>query len=145
MFISRKRILVEWGDCDPAHIVFYPRYLAWFDDCTTALFANAGLPIRALFEAHAVVGVPLVEVKARFLLPSTFGEELLTESEVLKWGKSSFVIQHRFLKSGELAVEGFETRVWAGKDPLRPSRIQSRPLPAEVVERLSAGPAAPHA
>jgi 4-hydroxybenzoyl-CoA thioesterase len=138
MLVSRKRILVEWGDCDPAHIVFYPRYLAWFDDCTTALFANAGLPIRALFEAHDVVGVPLVQVTARFLVASTFGDELLAESEVVKWGKSSFVIRHRLRKSGDLAVEGLETRVWAGKDPQNPGRIHSRPLPVEVIERLSA-------
>lgn len=138
MFVSRKRILVEWGDCDPAHIVFYPRYLAWFDDCTTALFSNAGLPIRALFEAHHVVGVPLVNVTARFLVSSTFGDQLLAESEVVKWGKSSFVVRHRLFKGGDLAVEGWETRVWAGRDPQNPGRLQSRPLPAEVMERLSA-------
>jgi len=22
---------IEWGDCDPAGIVFYPRYFAYFD------------------------------------------------------------------------------------------------------------------
>jgi len=142
MFVSRKRLLVEWGDCDPARIVFYPRYLAWFDDCTTALFTNAGLPTRTLFEAHKVIGVPLVDVKVRFLVPATFGDELLAESEVVKWGKSSFVLRHRFYKDGALAVEGFETRVWTGRDPENPGQIKSRPLPAEVIERLSASRAA---
>ena len=51
MLVSHKRLLVEWGDCDPAGIVFYPRYLAWFDDCTTALFLAAGLPF-AVAEAE---------------------------------------------------------------------------------------------
>ena len=32
MFVSKKHLLVEWGHCDPAGIVFYPQYLAWFDD-----------------------------------------------------------------------------------------------------------------
>src|SRR5450631_3898284 len=41
MLVSEKRFLVEWGDCDPANIVFYPRYLKWFDACTTGLFAAA--------------------------------------------------------------------------------------------------------
>jgi tetratricopeptide (TPR) repeat protein len=35
---SRKTIRVEWGDCDPAGIVYYPRYCAYFDNCTSALF-----------------------------------------------------------------------------------------------------------
>ena len=28
MLVSHKRLLVEWGDFDPAGIVFYPRYLS---------------------------------------------------------------------------------------------------------------------
>jgi 4-hydroxybenzoyl-CoA thioesterase len=138
MFISRKNLLVEWGHCDPAGIVFYPQYLAWFDDCTTALFTNAGMPTRALFKSHGILGVPLVDVRVRFLVPSTFGEELLAESTVTEFRKSSFVIRHQLLKAGALAVEGFETRVWAGIDPTNPDRMKSRPLPAEVIARLSA-------
>ena len=42
--INRKSIQIEWGDCDPAKIVYYPRYLAYFDACTAALFKKAGLP-----------------------------------------------------------------------------------------------------
>jgi 4-hydroxybenzoyl-CoA thioesterase len=71
-------------------------------------------------------------------MPSTFNDELLTESTVIEFRKSSFVIRHQFFKAGALAVEGFETRVWAGPDPMNPERMKSRPLPAEVIERLSA-------
>jgi 4-hydroxybenzoyl-CoA thioesterase len=137
MFVSKKDLLVEWRHCDPAGIVFYPQYLAWFDDCTTALFTNAGMPTRALFREHAILGVPLVDVRVRFLLPSTFGDELLAESTVAEFRRSSFIIRHQFFKSSALAVEGFETRVWAGTDPANPERMKSRPLPAEVIERLS--------
>ena len=44
--ISRKTIRIEWGDCDPAQIVYFPRYFAYFDACTTALFLKAGLPAK---------------------------------------------------------------------------------------------------
>jgi acyl-CoA thioesterase FadM len=27
----RTEILVAWGDCDPAGIVYYPNYFHWFD------------------------------------------------------------------------------------------------------------------
>jgi 4-hydroxybenzoyl-CoA thioesterase len=138
MLVSQKHLLVEWGDCDPAGIVFYPRYLAWFDDCTTALFLAAGLPIQDLFRSHGVLGVPLVDVKARFIVPSTFGDKLLAESSVTEFRRSSFVLRHQYFKSGVLAVEGIETRVWAGLDPQDPKRMKSRPLPAEVIARLSA-------
>jgi 4-hydroxybenzoyl-CoA thioesterase len=137
MFVSKKHLLVEWGHCDPAGIVFYPQYLAWFDDCTTGLFANAGIPTHSLFREHAILGVPLVDVRARFLAPSTFGDELVAESMVTEFRKSSFVVRHQFFKAGVLAVEGLETRVWTGTDPANPERMKSRPLPTEVIERLS--------
>src|SRR5258708_3179060 len=137
MFVKRKRILIEFADCDPANIVFFANYFRWFDDCTTALFAAAGLPIRELFRSHGVIGIPIVEANARFLLPSTYGDELEIESGVTEWRKSSFVIAHRFFREGELMLEGRETRVWAAAHPSEPHRMKAVPLPREVIEKLS--------
>jgi 4-hydroxybenzoyl-CoA thioesterase len=139
VLVSHKKLLVEWGHCDPAGIVFFPQYLAWFDDCTTALFLDAGMPIRSLFKEYGVIGIPVVDVRARFVLPSKFGDELTVESAVTKFGKSSFVVRHQITKAGALAVEGFTTRVWTGPDPSDPSKMKSHPLPNEVIARLSAG------
>lgn len=139
MFVSEKKLLVEWGHCDAAGIVFYPNYLAWFDDCTTALFANAGMPIQELFRSQGIVGVPLVDVRVKFVVPSTYGDALRAESSVEEFRNSSFVVKHQFFKGEVLAVEGFETRVWAEKDAAKPGKIKSKKLPADVVRRLSGG------
>ena len=32
MFVNRRDVQIQWGDCDPANIVYYPRYFAMFDD-----------------------------------------------------------------------------------------------------------------
>jgi 4-hydroxybenzoyl-CoA thioesterase len=138
MLVSHKKLLVEWGHCDPAGIVFFPQYLAWFDDCTTALFLDAGMPIQSLFKEHGVIGVPVVDLRARFILPSKFGDELSVESTVTEFGRSSFVVRHHIKKAGALAVEGFATRVWTGSHPSDPSKMKARPLPKEVIARLSA-------
>lgn len=137
MLVSRKKLLVEWGHCDPAGIVFFPQYLAWFDDCTTALFLDAGMAIQTLFKQHGVIGFPIVDLRARFLLPSKFGDELIAESTVTEFGKSSFVVRHQISRAGALVVEGFATRVWTGPDPNDASKMKSRPLPKEVIDRLS--------
>lgn len=137
MLINKKKWVVEWGDCDPADIVFYPRYLEWFDACATALFKSAGMPIEELFEMFGAVGIPLVDVKARFIVPSTFGDELMAESQVTEYRRSSFVLRHQIFRNGVLAVEGFETRVWTGRDPEKPARMKALVLPKEVIERLS--------
>jgi 4-hydroxybenzoyl-CoA thioesterase len=68
----------------------------------------------------------------KFLIPSTFGEDVVIESQVTEWKRSSFDVHHRLLRGEELAVEGFETRVWTVYDPDRPGRLKSQTVPDEV-------------
>src|SRR5262245_12732559 len=62
-FTFRREVRIEWGDCDPAGIVFYPRYLAFFDANTAYLFEAAGLPKADLVRTYDIVGMPLVDVQ----------------------------------------------------------------------------------
>jgi 4-hydroxybenzoyl-CoA thioesterase len=138
MFTNRVRIRVEFGDCDPAQIVFYANYFRWFDNCTSALFRAAGLPLKELFQAHGVIGIPVVEAKGRYLIPSAYGDELIAESCASEFKRTSFVINHRFLRPEGLAMEGWETRVWAGPHPTEPHRMKGVPVPEEIIRILSA-------
>jgi 4-hydroxybenzoyl-CoA thioesterase len=60
----------------------------------------------------------------------------MIETGVTEFRRSSFEVRHRILKGSDLAVEGFETRVWTGKDPEDPKRVKGMPIPPEVVERF---------
>ena len=135
---NRKMIHIEWGDCDPAQIVYYPRYLAYFDACTTALFKKAGLSKRQMLKTYQIVGIPMVDLRASFKAPSRFSDTVIVESEITNWGRSSFCVRHRLLKQGVLAVECFETRVWAAVSESDSERIESKPVPHEVIEMFSA-------
>lgn len=137
MLVNRHALHIEWGDCDAAGIVFYPRYFAWFDACTFHLFARTGLSMRALWEKHGAVGTPLVDASARFIIPSRWGDDLVCESGVSQWGESSFTVQHRLLKGDKLAVEGTEKRVWVVPHPTEQGRIKGAPIPREIVAALS--------
>lgn len=137
--VSRKTIDIEWGDCDPAQIVYYPRYFSYFDACTTALFKKAGLPKRQMLKTYRIVGIPLVDVRATFMAPSRFSDTVVVESEITEWRRSSFCVRHRLFNRGVLAVECLETRVWAALSATGLERIQGMPVPREVIERFSAG------
>jgi 4-hydroxybenzoyl-CoA thioesterase len=137
MLINHHPLHIEWGDCDAAGIVFYPRYFAWFDAATFHLFARTGLSMRALWEKHGSVGTPLVDVGARFIIPSRWGDDLVCESGVSEWGQSSFTVQHRLLKDSKLAVEGTEKRVWVVPHPTEKGRIKGAPVPREIIAALS--------
>jgi 4-hydroxybenzoyl-CoA thioesterase len=141
MFVHTRHITVEWGDCDPAGIVFFPRYLAYFDACTWALFTAAlGMKKVQLLAHYGTIGCPMVDLRTRFLIPSTYGDEVVVETQIREFRRSSFDVQHRLLKDGDLAVEGLETRVWAATDPERPGRLKSRPIPADVIRSLGGHP-----
>jgi 4-hydroxybenzoyl-CoA thioesterase len=135
---NRRTMQVEWGDCDPAQIVHYPRYLAYFDACTTALFKKAGLSKRQMLKAYRIVGIPLVDLRASFKAPSRFCDTVTVESEITEWRRSSFCVRHRLFNKNVLAVECFEIRVWAAVSESDAERIESRPVPREVVEMFSA-------
>jgi 4-hydroxybenzoyl-CoA thioesterase len=139
MLTNTRTVRIEWGDCDPAGIVYYPRYFAMFDASTTALFERAlGMTKLQMLAAYDSIGYPMVDTRARFLVPARFGDDVVIETTVTEIRRSSFDVHHRLFKDGVLAVEGFETRVWAARDPSDPSRIKSRPVPAEVIARLRA-------
>ena len=50
MFSNTRTTRVEWGDCDPAGIIFYVRYFDFFDVSTTMLLERE----RALERAQAL-------------------------------------------------------------------------------------------
>jgi 4-hydroxybenzoyl-CoA thioesterase len=139
LLTNRRTLRIEWGQCDPAGIVFYPQYLIMFDTGTGWLFERTGLTPSAMRRKYGIVGMPIVEVGARFVQPCRFDDEIVVESEVGEWGKSSFTVRHRILKQGELALDGFEKRVWAGPHPERPGAIKAQTIPPEIVASLSDG------
>lgn len=139
MFSNRRSVRIEWGDCDPAGIVFYPRYFAMFDHSTVLLIERAlGMRKHRLYETYDFAGYPSVATRARFLIPSSFGDDVVIESGIIEIGRSSFSLTHRLTKDGALAVEGFDTRAWVVRDPSRPGGLRAVPLPDEVVARFKA-------
>ena len=139
MFTTRRTVRIEWGDCDPAGIVFYPRYFAMFDHSTVLLIEQAlGMRKHALYEHYGFGGYPSVETGARFLLPTRYGDDVEIETAITRLGRASFSLQHRLSLNGALAVEGNETRVWVVRDPDRPAGFRAHPMPDDVIARFSA-------
>lgn len=137
MLVNRRTLRIEWGQCDPAGLVFYPQYLIILDTSTGWLFERTGLAPLAMRNKYGIVGLPVVEVGARFIMPCRFDDEVVVESEVGEWGRSSFTVRHRVTKEGALALEGFEKRVWAVPHSERIGAIQAQAIPAEIIASLS--------
>jgi 4-hydroxybenzoyl-CoA thioesterase len=136
-FCNRRQFTIEWGHCDPAGIVFNSRFFQFFDWGTWTLFEAAlGVKPHELGPVYGIMGIPLVEAGARFLAPARFGDLVELTSQVSEFRRSSFDVDHKLMVRGELAVEGRETRVWAGRDPANPAAIKAQPIPADVIARF---------
>lgn len=137
MLVNSRQVEIEWGDCDAAGIVFYPRYFAMFDASTAYLLEKAtGMKKIGWTKKYGIVGIPMVDTGAKFIIPSRYGDVVTIETSATDIRRSSFDIAHRVLKDGVLAIEAHETRVWAGRDPDDASRIKSVAIPAEVADAL---------
>ena len=99
--------------------MYFPRYFEWFDASTAALFEQAGLPKAAMLARYNIAGIPLIEARSRFMKPSTFGDRVVIESRITVWRRGSFDVGHKLFRGDDLAVEGFETRVWTERTPRR--------------------------
>ena len=129
-FTNTRTVRIEWGDCDPAGIIFYPRSFAIFDASTAALFERAlGITKFRMFKTLPFAGFPLVKTQAKFLRPTRFGDDVTVESSIT-FGRSSFEVAHRLSLDGETCVEAAETRVWTVRDDT--GVLKGHAIPDEV-------------
>jgi 4-hydroxybenzoyl-CoA thioesterase len=139
MLTNIRTTRIEWCDCDPAGIIYYPRYFQIFDTCTTVLIERAlGMNKIDFLKVYNFMGYPVLETRARFHKPTRYGDEVAIETKLVEYGRSSFKIEHRLSKGEMLAAEGFETRVWSARDPDDPERIKAQPIPEAVLARFTA-------
>jgi 4-hydroxybenzoyl-CoA thioesterase len=129
---NTRKVRIEWADCDPAGIVFYPRYFEIFDGATAALFERAlGLTMFQMFRTFACAGYPLACTRARFVRPTRYGDDVTVESAIT-FGRASFDVVHHITRGGLTCVECSETRVWVVDDASKPGGYRPHPIPEAV-------------
>src|SRR5215467_6607501 len=87
--VYRRQVLVRFGDCDPAGIVFYPRYFEMFNNLVEDWHREA---LQFSFAEIVVTrswGLPAVHLEADFVAPSRFSEVLSASLSVREIGTSS--------------------------------------------------------
>ena len=123
-------IQVDWGDCDPAGIVFYPNFYRWMDKGFWLLFGSKGLTLGTLRDRYKTLGGPLVDTGATFIQPVQPGDILNANSLVQHWGTKSFRIEYKFARQTLPVATGFEVRVWGALE--KDGSIISSAIPQEV-------------
>ena len=84
---------VLFKHCDPAGIVFYPRYIEMINDCTEDFFDRVlDWPFEKMLESS---GTPTVSTATEFQAPSRHGDQLVLTLAIEKIGRSSLTFTVR--------------------------------------------------
>ncbi len=131
-------IKVQFGDCDPACIVFFPNFSKWMDASSLHFFMECGVPPwRELIKTTGIVGTPLLEIHTKFMRPATYGETLQVYTSVEEWRDKVFIQKHVVKRGEDLLCEGLETRAFVIHPAGEPNRIKAIAVPADIKARCS--------
>lgn len=127
----QKEVSVRFGDCDPAQIVFYPRYFEminrfvedWFEDGLEASFPGL------LY--HKGLVAPTVHFEVDFPKPAHFGERLTFQLEVSKIGRTSCSLLINASCQGEVRVTVQQVLVFIDQKKRTPL-----PIPTDIAKRM---------
>lgn len=123
------KLKVEWGDCDPYGIVFYPNFYKWMDNSQWNYFKKINQSISKLEKLYNIKGLPLLHTEAKFL-SACFREDLLNvETSLVKITNSTIKLQHIIKRKNEIVCTGAEIRVWAEESE---GKITTKAIPSEM-------------
>lgn len=88
-FVFPQKVLFK--HCDPAGIVFYPRYFEMLNDAIEAMFDQA--LDWSFAQMHPAHGIPTATVTMDFKAPSRLGDDLVLHVAIRKLGRSSMTLQ----------------------------------------------------
>ena len=121
--IFERTVPIRFSHCDPAGIVYYPRYLVltqwlvedWFDD---------GLGIRfSDFIGRRRLGLPVATLRYDFAEPARQGDALCLRLSLLRLGGRSFTISIEGMVDGRPKLRAEQVLVTTSLDSERAIEI----------------------
>lgn len=124
---------VEFGDCDPARIVWFPNFFRWIDAASRHFFVHCGVPPWHETEATlGIIGTPLVDTHAKFVQTASYGDLLHIHVHIAEWRTKSFVQRYRIVRGDDLIMECDEVRIFAARREGDKPGIRALAIPAEI-------------
>ena len=127
-----RTIPVEFNHCDPAGIVFYPRYFEMTNSVTENFFADVVGRSYAQMTMRDGNGVPTVRIEADFRAPSRLGDRLDFTLEIARLGRASVTLAIQARAVAEIRMDARLTLVWVTPEG------RAAPWPEDMRPRMQA-------
>ena len=118
-FTTPKKI--RFHHCDPAGIVFYPQFFYLLHEAQEDFFAHIGFPEHDMINAGH--GVPIVDLKTRFLGMCRNGDDININLTLSKLGHSSIAMDYDIIGSGQVRLRASGVVVYSTVPAGKPVRI----------------------
>ena len=129
-----RRYPIDFNHCDPAGIVFYPRYFEMTNHVCENFFREAvGVSYGEMMRQRS--GVPTVRLETDFRAPSRLGDVLEVTLDVLRLGTSSVTFEIVGACGGQVRLVVTITLVWVAEGQ---GEILPQPWPEGIKARLQA-------
>ncbi len=124
-----RLIQIEFNHCDPAGIVFYPRYFEMTNSVVENFFADVVGRSFAAMHRGASNGVPTVRIEADFMAPAYLGDKILFSLVIAKLGRTSARVVIEGRTGDALRMRAALTLVWT-------SEMRAAPWPQALRVRM---------
>lgn len=122
---------VEFGDCDPARIVWFPNFFRWIDAASRHFFIQCGVPPwHETAKTMGLIGTPLVDTQASFIRTASYGDVLVIHTSITEWRNKSFVQNYRILRDDVEIMTCNEVRIFAADK--EGGGIRALPVPESI-------------
>ena len=124
-------VRVEFGDCDPARIVWFPNFFRWIDAASRHFFIQCGVPPwHETARTMGMIGTPLVDTQASFLRTASYGDVLDIHTRITEWRSKSFVQSYQVMRGDEEIMRCTEVRIFAADK--QGGGIRAVPVPEQI-------------
>ncbi len=140
--IVNYTVPVEFGDCDPAAIVWYPNFSRWIDAASRNFFTQCGVPRwEETARTLGIIGTPLVDIHSKFIKTASYGDVLDIAVSITEWRNKSFVQNFRVTRkipgspagtAPDLIMECEEVRIFAARREDAKPGIRAVPAPDAI-------------
>jgi 4-hydroxybenzoyl-CoA thioesterase len=134
-FMTTKTVVfqvqVEFGDCDPARIVWFPNFFRWIDAASRHFFITCGVPPwHETAQTMGMIGTPLVDTHASFKKTASYGDVLQIHTSIAEWRSKSFVQSYRIMRGEDEIMTCQEVRIFAADK--EGGGIRALPVPESI-------------
>ena len=107
MIEGNYKIRIRYADTDQMGYVYYGRYANFYEIARVELFRKLGFSYKDLEDQG--VGMPVIEMNSKFLLPVRYDEEVLIVTRIKDIPKSKITFTYKLFNSEGLIVNEAKT------------------------------------